>query len=148
MPEIIPWHSDVVQRPVKFVRAFGAVFVSTSNPNTVRGKAAILHNRMESDTSGQSWAVVFTVTDGEKITYLTCGAYGDVGADPGADPPKQGTPTFVVAGRAFDEDAGEDTEFILTSNDGNRWSRTRNGPGNEVYVMGWNNTEKKFYAQS
>lgn len=149
---IQPFPFDLTMRPIKFVKAKGGVFVCGGQKDQLSTAKWIVHyNKMAKGAKESNWQVVSTKEEEDYIRPY-CGAYGAVGADPSADPPKRGKPTFIIAGehhqfRGDPYDPANTSQIIMTSTDGRDWNETRREEGGLCYAAGWSEKDKKFYVQ-
>jgi hypothetical protein len=153
LPRIVPIPFDMLMRPIKYVDESGDIFVvPASKPEGAESSITVLLDEATFESS--SWHEAATITDEElPFVYAFCGAYGEAGGNPALGIPSK--PTYVIGGQDFDPSGGgeeDDTpkggQLILVSHDGVTWKKARRGPPSFVYVMGWHETKRKFYAQA
>lgn len=147
------WPLDIIQRVSKVVRSAGVFVAGVLNtedferPETKYAKVL----RDDRQRGRAHWQQVHEVTDAYSFTGIGCGAFGLVGGNPATG--KKPVPAFVLGGQRVDPwgDLSRTDlalQLIITSSDGNAWSKTRTSPSGDVYIMGFNRNEGRFYAQA
>src|SRR4249919_3451520 len=90
---------DMLMRPIKYVELGGAVFVAASYPRQSVGGpkyAVMLRNQMQTQDAENNWQIAAEIEDEFTASFIVCGAYGDVGANPALG--RIGKATFVGGG--------------------------------------------------
>jgi hypothetical protein len=160
LPDIIPFSADILTRVTKYVKQGGSFVCGgyrfplnvPADPFTGRSIWTIWRGTVGQADDGNkriTWSQVFEEQRGMNY-FPYAGAYGLVGADPAADPPKPGKPTFVMAGieQFFDPTGSSYTgTSILTSFDGSSWKQTYGNRTGQAYAAAWDGANKRFLVQ-
>ena len=145
----------MVQRPVKFVRAGGLFACGGYKFEDVEKDGRFQWVIYSGDNSGEggttNWSKVFEKTQSD-LYYPWAAAYGLAGANPEADPPKPGTPTFIMAGiEVYFGTSESDLPFfkisILSSNDGELWTESYEEKKGWPYAAAWDAASKRFLVE-